>query len=206
MSRNRTNLVVFVVALPILLMGSRALTQGRRGEQERERDRDRELAQNGGFEVKGSAVPQGWTWDVKQTGGKGRITTDTGTSHSGHASLKLEPNQRNGGDQPLAVSQIINGAPYRGRKVRFSAYMKADGGATAVIAMMSLVRGKPTNLVGDAQGTSGKDWVQHGKEYDVPDDPSVQLVVICSVNGRSGAAWFDDVSVTHGGEQSAARH
>jgi len=81
--------------------------------------------------------------------------------------------------------------------------MRAEGGATAVLAVLSLVNGKPTNLVGDARPSGAAAWVRHGKPYTVPDDPSVQLLLICSVDGQSGAAWFDDVSVMYG--ESKAR-
>ena len=115
------------------------------------------------------------------------MSADSEQFHAGHTSLKLEPNGRNGGDHPLAVSQIVAGGAYHGRKLHFSAYLRATGGASAVLAVLSLVRGKPVNLVGDGEPSGAGDWVQHSKEYTVPDDPSVQVLVICGVNGHSGA-------------------
>lgn len=161
-----------------------------------------ELLQNGGFEEPGSPLPRGWSRDMQQTGNKGRVAADSQQFHSGHTALKLEPNERNGGDHPLAVAQMVSAGAYRGRRLRFSAYLRATGGASAVLAVLSIVRGKPTNLVGDGE-PSGGDWVLHSKEYDVPNDPSVQVLVICGVNGHSGSASFDDVSLTFGDPRAA---
>lgn len=154
-----------------------------------------ELVQNGGFEEPGDPLPRGWTQDRANTDAKGRIRAETNQPQAGAVSLKLEPNRRNGGSQPLAVSQTIPAGPYRGRKVWFSAHLKAEGGAAAVLAVLSIVKGKPSNLAGEGQPSGSEGWVHHRKEYTVPDDPSVQLVIVCSVNGTSGAAWFDNVSV-----------
>ncbi len=163
-----------------------------------------ELLQNGGFEEPGTPLPRGWAQDAEQTGEKGRSSADSQTFHSGHVSLRLEPNERNGGDHPLAVSQVVTAGQYRGRKLRFSAYLRATGGASAVLAVLSIVRGKPTKLVGDGEPSGAGDWVLHSKDYVVPDDPSVQVLVICGTNGHSGSAWFDDMSLTYGDSRTEA--
>ena len=155
-----------------------------------------ELLQNPGFEEAGSPLPRGWMQDVKATGKKGVISRDTSRFHGGHASLKLEPNGRNENASPLAVSQLVDGAAYRGKSVRFSGFLAAEGGATGVLGMLSIVNGKPQNLEMLFQGSnSGPGWTEQVKVYNVPDGSSVQLALICMVNGRAGAAWFDDVSV-----------
>lgn len=162
-------------------------------------DSREELTQNGGFEQGGSPVPQGWTWDRAQTGNQGTVDQDRTRFHSGHASVRLEPNKRNRENQPLAIAQVIPAGAYRGRRVEFSAYMSTQGDATAALGMLSIVRGRPENLV-FAQPSRSSEWTQQQAVYEVPDDPSVQLVLACMVNGRSGAAWFDDVSVVLRGQ------
>jgi len=154
-----------------------------------------ELIRNGGFEDNAASVPDSWIWDRSKTGEKGGVSADKAQFFAGGASLRLEPNRRNGGEQPLAVSQLIPAGDYRGRKVWLSAQLRAEGGAAAVLAILSIVRGKPANLVGDGQPSGQAGWVERRKEYTIPDDPSVQLVVVCSANGTSGTAWFDNVSV-----------
>jgi alpha-L-arabinofuranosidase len=154
-----------------------------------------ELTRNGGFEEGGSPVPIGWMRDSSRTGAKGTVSQDQTQAHSGHASLKLEPNQKNGGDFPLAVAQVIPAGQWAGKKVEFSAYVSAEEGATAVLGVLNFVRGKPANLVTVTQPSGTPGWVRKSHLYDVPNDPTVQLVVTCFVTGTSGTAWFDDVSV-----------
>lgn len=153
-----------------------------------------ELVRNGGFEEGGSPAPARWTRDMAKNGKMGRVSQDRTRFHSGHASLKIEPNNENSASQPLSVGQLFPAGAYRGRRLRLSGYVFAEGGAMGVLGMLSIVGGRPGNLV-STQPTGGPDWVLQETVYDVPDDPNVQLGVICMVGGRSGAVWFDDVSV-----------
>lgn len=159
-----------------------------------------ELTRNGGFEESGTSVPQSWFRDSARTGKKGTVLQDHTRFHSGNASLKLEPNKRNGGDFPLAIAQVIPAATWAGKKVEFSAYVAAEGGATAVLGMLNFVRQQPSNLITVTQASGVAGWVRQSQIYEVPDDPSVQLVITCFVTGTSGSAWFDDVSVVPYGE------
>ncbi len=155
-----------------------------------------QLAQNPGFED-GAPMPLHWTWDQKQSGDKGVIAQDQSQHHSGKSSVKLQPNPNNVADNPLAITQIIPAGKYRGQKVEFSAFIKDEGETQAILGLLAMVHGaplgKPDMLFQNAIGSD--DWVQQKKVFKVPDDSSVQLVVICMSNGRSGASWFDDVSV-----------
>lgn len=158
--------------------------------------RGAELLRNGGFEQGGSPAPQGWVRDMGQTGQKGNVTLDRGRQRSGQSSLKLEPNSRNVGDQPLAIAQIIDGTPYRGRQVEFSGYLAAQNGASAFLGMLSIAGGQARDLVLVSEpGGSTFEWMHHSSVYNVPDAAGVQLVLTTFVNGTAGAAWFDDVSV-----------
>jgi len=156
-----------------------------------------ELVQNPGFEAPGSPAPQGWFQDLKQTGKEGTVSLDTMRVHSGRSSLRLEPNERNGASHPLAIAQIISVGAYRGKRVTFSGYLTAEGGATAALGVMSAVRKRISNLVLVSQ-PPGSDWTLQQNTYDVPDDPSAQLILTCFVTGRSGSAWFDDISIAPG--------
>ena len=148
-------------------------------------------------------TPRGWSQDEKTTS-KGRVSQDLAVFRSGSASLKLEPNEENGGEQPLAIFQLIPGAAYRGGKVDVSGYVRAEGGATAVLGMLSIAGGRPGNLVVVTQPPGNPEWVRHDRTYDVPDDAAVQLVLLCSVAGRSGKVWFDDLSVSAPGAGAGA--
>lgn len=163
----------------------------------------KEITQNGNFDAGGDSVPQGWFRDDKKTGKKGSVSLDQSRSHSAPASLRLQPNKKNDGGQPLAIAQIISASAYRGRKLRFSGYMLAEGGTMAAIGMLSVVRGKIANLVTLSQSPGGTEFTRQEGVYDVPDDASVQLILTCYVAGQSGSAWFDDVSITPYTEESS---
>ena len=154
----------------------------------------------------GSPAPHGWSWDLKQSGKKGTVSRDTNRHHSGQASLKLEPNGKNVAEDPLAVTQIIPAGQFRGKKVEFSGYMMTEGGTQGILGMLAIVHGaagKPDMLFQNAGGNG--DWVEQRKVFNVPDDPSVLLVLICMSNGKSGASWFDDLSVTEVSGNSSQR-
>lgn len=156
-----------------------------------------QLVQNPGFEGDGSPAPQSWTWDIKRAGNKGSVTRDLSRHHSGQASVKLQPNGKNVATDPLAITQIIPAGQYRGQNVEFSGWMITEGNTQSILGMMSVVRGAPQGGPDMLFQLSnqGTDWVEQRKIYKVPNDPSVQLVIICMSNGKSGASWFDDISV-----------
>jgi alpha-N-arabinofuranosidase len=161
-----------------------------------------ELVQFGGFESDGE-LPPPWTRDAKRTGAKGRVSIDRARRHAGGSSIRLEPNRSNDSNDPLAVFQIIPAESYRGQTVRFGGYLAADGGATAGIAILSIVRGKPQKLEMLTQPSNGGQWAEHAGTYEVPDKGPVSLVISCLSGGTSGAAWCDDVYLTAGGGDEA---
>lgn len=160
-----------------------------------------ELVKNGGFEEAGGPVPKGWSRDMDKTGDKGAVTLDGSRRNGGNASLRLQPNGRNSGEFPLALAQEIPAAGLLGKKVEFSAFLAADGGAKALVGMLSIVGGKPGNLVMLSHG--GSDWARQAQTYPVPADPSTRLFLTVWVDGKAGSAWFDDVSVSTGGAPAA---
>ncbi len=165
-----------------------------------------QLVTNPGFENPGHGVPAGWTWDLARSGHKGTVTTDTSRFVSGRASLKLAPNDKNVAQDPLSVIQIIPGGAYAGRKVEFSGYVASQGNTQGILGIMSLVKGVPQgkpDMLFQAGGAK-PEWQRRSGVYTVPNDPSVQLVLICMSNGHSGASWFDDVSVVPVGSESVA--
>jgi alpha-N-arabinofuranosidase len=159
---------------------------------------------NPGFEDGGSGVPNGWMRDEARTGSKGSVAVDRSRSREGRASLRLNPNQRNGGDFPLAVAQVIPGGAYRGQEIEISGSMMTTGDATAVLGMLNFVGNRGSNLVSVSHQSEDAGWVRKSLTYRVPDDPSVQLVITCYVTGESGSAWFDDVSIAIAPASSSA--
>jgi alpha-L-arabinofuranosidase len=187
----RAEIAVILVFILLLSVATPGLQSQGRGE---------ELLRNGGFEDGGTPAPASWTRDMAKTGKMGRVSQDRGRFHSGRASLKMEPSNQNSASEPLSIGQIFPAGAYRGRRVRLSGYVIAEGGAMGVLGMLSIVGGRPANL-SSTQPTGGTDWALQQTVYDVPNDPNVQLGVICMAGGRSGAVWFDDVSVVPVGER-----
>lgn len=161
-----------------------------------------ELVKNGGFEEGGKKVPASWSRDEKRTGKSGRLSLDRSKKHSGSWAVKLEPNGRNDSNDPLAVYQVIPAASLRGQTVQFSAFLAAEGGATAGLGMLTITGSGPKDL---QMVTQQGDWESRSATYKVPDDPAAQLVVICLAGGQSGSAWCDDVSVTTGAGGAASQ-
>jgi alpha-N-arabinofuranosidase len=90
---------------------------------------------------------------------------------------------------------MMPAGPLRGKIVELSGYVISENGATAVLGLISFVRGRPSNIATATDSGGSGDWTLIRQQYTVPDDPSVQLGVICSVIGKSGAAWFDDMAI-----------
>ena len=192
-------IAVFVL-LAMLRLGSNPATSRAGGQAATGKPGD-QLIQNGGFEEPGNPLPRGWLRDMKQTGKEGNVSVVGNKVHGGSAAVMLQPNDKNSTNQPLAVSQIIPAGAYRGQKVVFSGYLAADGGATAGLIVLSIVGGRPGNLA-MVQSTS-PEWSLQSKEYQVPDDGNVQVVIACMANGKSGTAWFDDISMVVAGAPQA---
>lgn len=152
-----------------------------------------ELLSNGGFEQGNGQTATGWNRDMTHTGREGLVFRDTSSAHSGSASIKLTPNERNGGDQPLAISQIIPDN-LSGQRLRISGYALIQGNATAHIGLLTIDDGLPGHLMTLSQKNSGG-WAQMSGVYDVPSGSAETVVFICWVDGKSGAAWFDDLSL-----------
>lgn len=164
--------------------------------------RNGEIVLNGGFEEgtgSRSSLPTGWVQNVRKTGGKGKIALDLRKAHTGSASLKLVPNSRNDKKFPLAVAQEIPAASLRGKQIEFSGEMAAEGGARALIGLLSVIDGKQGDFAMLFQPSNKGGWVRHSKTYNVPDDPDVKLYLSVWVAGQSGSAWFDDVAISLAG-------
>ncbi len=153
------------------------------------------LTTNPGFEQGGNPA-EGWTRDEQRTAGKGQIMRDLERKRSGMASIKLVPSGGNVAKDPLAITQIIPADKYRGKTVEFSGYLLSEPGTQGILGMLSLVKGRVKQMEMLFQpGVAGGDWVRQSKIYKVPNDPNVQLVLICMTDGKSGASWFDDLAV-----------
>jgi alpha-N-arabinofuranosidase len=154
-----------------------------------------ETVRNGGFEQGDGGEPVGWFRDQAATGRKGSVRVDREAAHAGDASLRLDPNERNDEANPLAVSQLITPDGWHGRTVEVTASMRAEGGAVPILGVLSLVDGAGRSFESITPGVESNGWNRRSLRYRVPEDPATEIVIVCMVNGRSGSAWFDGVSL-----------
>lgn len=118
-------------------------------------------------------------------------------SHSGHFSLKLIPNQTNIVDwEPFdfGAMETISPTAYRGKTLYFGGWMKAEGGATAIIRMTISTASGGIIYRELTQSSSTPDYFRD--LMDVPDEDLSSITLECSVRGTAGAAYFDDVVVS----------
>ncbi|MBI4719036.1 MAG: hypothetical protein HY763_14620 [Planctomycetes bacterium] len=160
---------------------------------------------NAGFEEAGERVPAGWTLESRVThkGGVSRVAT---AEKRGSFALRLAPNEKNAElVHPLAVGQGFAIGPFRGRRLRLEAELRAEGDATAVVGLYAVrADGKITEGLRLAQNAAPSPQ-RHEGVFAVPDDEeSLVLVLSCAAEGTSGAATFDDVFVGEDASDKAA--
>jgi lysophospholipase L1-like esterase len=123
--------------------------------------------------------------------GQGKIKTyrDTNTYHSAPAALALEAVD---GAAQAQVSQSFE--VKGGESVKLSGWVRADGGANAMLALQSFTadwKGIDFKVVGNA--ITGLDWRKAEGEVTVPTN-AARAAVVLMLQGP-GVAWLDDVSL-----------
>jgi alpha-N-arabinofuranosidase len=155
-----------------------------------------QLLQDGGFEL--APFTHGWVVDPS-VASEGKAFRSTTAVHSGLFSLEVDPYASNSFTTPLSsysVMQFYPATSLRGNPIYFSGYLWARGGATAVLRVWTV---GPTVIqlreVRQASGAVVPALLQD--VLDVPADDSVVAIAVgCAVEGTTGAAYFDDVTVT----------
>ncbi len=193
-SKSNRNIILAVALLFLSVCGARdsAPVTGPGGE----------LVRNGGFET-GDRLPDNWSRDERRTGRSGSVAVDKGKHHSGSASLRLQPSASNNSNDPLAVYQMIPAGSWAGQTVRVSGFVAAEGGATAGIGVLSIVKGRPQAL--EMRTSQSNEWESQTIDYSVPNDSSTQLVLTCLSGGTSGTAWCDDFSIIAAGSAPSSK-
>lgn len=152
------------------------------------------LLKNPGFE---SLFRKGEWEFIPETSSQGVATRVTDWSPEGGHSLKLAPNKTNVNDwrpYDFSVTQPLSTTAYRGKPLYFGGWMRATGGATAVIRM--IVTLKSGEIVFRELRESGERGVYWRDIMDVPPEEIGKLTLMCAVRGTAGAAYFDDVIVS----------
>ncbi len=140
----------------------------------------------------------GWHVDAKATL-KGALDKDTAHAHNGSYALRLSPNDGNTpGQDPLGVGQVVAVDAYEGMEAVLSAWLGADGGATAVVGMHVLnSSGASIDGVQLRQDSSGAGMREHSARLSIPAGASAaNLVVFCASEGTAGNAYFDHLALS----------
>ena len=98
-----------------------------------------------------------------------------------------------------AVFQILNAEPYRGKRIRFNAYVKADVIPPSGQVHLAIRIDKSENQV-IYTGTmfdnpiTKNSWEKYGIEADVPDNAATVRIGLVLIG--EGKAWFDDARIS----------
>jgi alpha-N-arabinofuranosidase len=155
---------------------------------------------NSGFEEWSGVVPTGWSLDQK-VAGKGMVSQTGSPLHAGRYSLRLTPNRNNtardlGGD-PFGLGQVFSLDLVRGKRVYISAWLGAEGGATAATGVFAVTRQGQVIAAEIKEPSGGATGLSRQESFvDIPNNSNISFVVfLCMVYGTSGSAYFDDLHI-----------
>ena len=157
--------------------------------------------ENPGFESRDpgrQGAPPGW-WKLQHAGPESYVfVLDASNPHGGERSLRIS----NIGPEPFGtLLQKLDAAPFRGRTLRYSAWIRTDGakgnryGAGAGLLLHAMRGGYPVSRVSmrkDAVGGT-TDWARYQVTLKVPADAE-HIEIGLSLYG-AGSAWLDDVEL-----------
>lgn len=157
------------------------------------------------FSFESPLTGSGWfgIWEIRgEVGARGTLKTVYGTRRSGNVGLKLAPNSRNIVDSTYfdyGLGQRISLEANRGKTILFQGWLGAEEGATAVLRVVAVSQNgnvKVRFVRRTTQTPENKALALVRDLFVVPDEPLKELFVICSVQGTTGAAYFDDITVS----------
>ena len=153
------------------------------------------LLQNSGFEQHTSTSPSNWSIDNRTTGGTVSVAS-TGKRGGSYALTLSLPSAAQGSlSAQLGAGQALTAAAVKGQTLYVSGWLSAAGQATAVLTALAYRSDGNAYLVQLRQGTAATPTLVKDK-LAIPNDPLVMFVVVlCQLEG-TGAAYFDDLSVT----------
>lgn len=136
--------------------------------------------------------PEGWFSHQHAGTLSYRFTLDTNNPRSGARSLRIE----NIGPEPYgAITQAIDGKPYRGKTVRLSAWLRTQDTENAALTLAAMSNGIPldNNFMSErpVKGTTG--WTRYS--ITLPIAPNAEFVEVGAMIQGKGSLWFDDVEV-----------
>ncbi len=149
---------------------------------------------NGSFE-QSIDLPLIWMRDAGNMS-CGEVSRHTGEAHLGQYALQLSPNANNTDKQHLlGVTQIIDVEKWQGKRFRLSCWLKVSSGSKARVLTIGF---KPDGTMGSTgltvQDFPRSNYTQQNCYVNIA--PGVnKLLIACIVEGTSGSAWIDDISL-----------
>lgn len=163
------------------------------------------LIRNHSFEqrVRGS----GWEglWEIRQElNSRGQQSRTRRFMTDGRFGFKLLPNAGNVLDTlrlRYGVFQLLPVDELRGRTLLYEGWMNGVGGAEALIEVVAVLADgnsiiRTVRARSDAPADSIAEPIHRRDFFDVPDQPLAWLFLTLSVEGESGVAYFDNISVS----------
>ncbi|MEO7142061.1 MAG: hypothetical protein ABI165_01000, partial [Bryobacteraceae bacterium] len=158
------------------------------------------LIVNGSFENPLSQL--GWQIDPSAKA-LGSLALSSRNVMAGRQSLALSPSALNADtDWKPAIygaGQAISATALQGHQLYLTAWMQADAGSVGIIRIYALSQKGIAFFQELRQPPAANGPVFRRDVLQVPNDPQIQYLLIgCMVEGTSGAAYFDDISLIPG--------
>ncbi|HEY1381550.1 MAG TPA: S41 family peptidase [Gemmataceae bacterium] len=160
---------------------------------------DRPAPVNAGFEAtEPGREPSGWSLAPlsRQHEYVARVTDQR--PHSGKCCLEIKNTAGFGWAHAGRVTQLLPAEPFRGKRVRFRAWVRAEVTPTRNFAALSIRAVRPGHRPGHwgdmaGRGVRSADWREYAVIADVaPDAESLEVGFYLN---ESGTAWFDDAAI-----------
>lgn len=142
--------------------------------------------------------PEGWIAMQHAGSPSYKVTLDEAVRRKGKRSVRIE----NTGPEPVGtVQQALSAAPYRGKTLRFSGWLRTEGATGNVFGtgaglMLNSMRGGYPHVYSQMQGNAVNgttDWTRYEVVLAVPIDAD-HLEIGVLLFGP-GTAWFDDAAL-----------
>jgi len=148
---------------------------------------------NGDF-TQGGNPPAGWSLEA-DIAPKGALAVMPGANGP---VLELRPNARNTpGPRPFALGQAWPATGLRGREVRVTASLGAEGGAVAVLGLVALRRDGRLAASAFLRASEPAAPTSLSDTLTLPDDPTItQFILFLAAEGTGGVARFAGVRIT----------
>jgi alpha-N-arabinofuranosidase len=152
---------------------------------------------NPSFDQPGGGVP-GWA-QRGQEFGRARVVTDPVASPPQALELEVTGRRGSSGNNSFMLYQVLDPAPYRGRKVRFGAKVLTRGGA------VNMTLFTPEKNANDfLQDLNTGRYVDRTGQMDVPANAAFLSFGIQIMGSQGAKAYLDDVFVTAEGAGATA--